>query len=92
MMSKNNYAVITKAFHNKTMDMSVITSDVFRSLRLDKRLKGESRNKIGGFFRYLHLGGFIVSAGKPVCSVIESSHSRKIGIWKWSKKIERLLA
>lgn len=86
MMATNNYAMITKSFYKKTMEMPKITSDVFRKLKLDKRLKGEDRNKIGGYFRYLHQAGFIVVAGKPVMSLIPSCRSRRIGVWKWSKK------
>ena len=91
MMAKNNYAMITKSFHDKTMEMKKITSDDFRKLKLDKKLKGESRNKIGGFFRYLHLAGFIVKAGMPVASKIPSCRMRKIGVWKWSKKAIMML-
>lgn len=88
MLATNNYAMVTKTFYNKTVEMSTFTSDDFRKFKLDKRLKGESRNKIGGFFRYLHLGGFIVKAGKSMPTKIDGNHSRKISVWKWSKKIQ----
>jgi hypothetical protein len=91
MMATNNYAMVVKTFYNKTVEMSTFTSDDFRKMKLDKRLKGESRNKIGGFFRYMHLGGFTVKAGKSVPSKIGTSHERKIGVWKWSKKIDKLI-
>jgi hypothetical protein len=91
MMATNNYAMITKSFYKKTMEMPKITSDVFRKLKLDKKLKGEDRNKIGGYFRYLHQAGFIVKAGMPMASQIPSCRMRKIGVWKWSKKVQSKL-
>jgi hypothetical protein len=84
---EDEYLRIIKVFYRKTRG-SIVSSDTFRSLSLDNYLPTMHRNGIGKLFMLAVTGGYLEEVGR-IPSAFKSTHGRKIGQYRWTKKASK---
>ena len=85
------YRLVMKWFKQRTKGMDAFTSDDFREEQLDLQLYGDEANKIGGFFRWLKVNGYIEATGERRPTKFKQGHKRYITVWKWTTEVTKVL-